>query len=399
MHASKVKIGNNDYFRIILRKKWTGSGEKSRVFPTREEAKTYIKEQEENRFALREGQLSSDEVFAAKRAFARLRPIDVSLEDVIEFYFSDGPGGREPIKLSAALEAHLKNRRDAGRDESYIDAQRIALQVLQKTMGDRHLSHYSPKKLDEWLKKSKKERNWSNVSQLNYYRDLKLFFGFAARQGMIPKNPMVDPIFDWVEGLKQKIKEEREVSVYTPEEAGKLLRTAMENPHLGLLGWLVTAFFGGPRVAELKKLRWSDFRDDDKQLVLGKKTVAKGGDPRHIPYSPTFEAWLAVVPRGDGLLVDPTNLRNRLDELFKKANVQKKKNALRHTFASNHYVEHGDAEKTRRFLGHDDDESLFKHYVELLEKKQAKAFWDLRPPTDVIIAMPSPRGRPRKAKI
>lgn len=399
MHASKVKVGNNDYFRIILRKKWTGGREKYRHFPTREEAKTYITEQKENRFALREGQLSSDEVFAAKRAFARLRPIDASLDDVVEFYFTDGPGGRKPIKLSAALEAHLQSRRDAGRHESYIKAQRIAVEVLKNSMGDHHLPYYTAERLDSWLKTSKKKRNWSNQSQLNYFRDLNLFFAFAARQGMIPKNPMLDPTFDWVEGLKQKINEEREVSVYTPEEAGKLLRTAMENPHLGLLGWLVTAFFGGPRVIELKKLKWSDFRDHDNQLVLGKKTVAKGGDPRHIEYSETFKAWLAVVPRTDGLLVDPTNLRHRLDELFEKSGVEKKKNALRHTFASNHYVEQGDADETRRILGHDSGESLFKHYVELVEKRQAKAFWALRPPTDVVITMPSPRGRPRKTRV
>ncbi len=43
------------------------------------------------------------------------------------------------------------------------------------------------------------------------------------------------------------------------------------------------------------------------------------------------------------------------------------------------YVKTGDADGTRKKLGQETDDVLFRHYISLVEKKDAEAFWALRP--------------------
>ena len=139
------------------------------------------------------------------------------------------------------------------------------------------------------------------------------------------------------------------------------------------------------------------------RIQLKKKDVAKRGDPRSIPFSAAFSAWLALIPSAErvGKIVDRRGRRNRLDKLHAHAGVAKKANGPRHTFASHDLVAYNDPAATRKKIGHDkDSDVLFKHYISEVTEEQAAEFQALRPPTDVVVEAPGDwRRKPRGPRV
>jgi integrase len=406
-NISVHRLGNGS-FRVRLGKKFTNSNAVLKDFTRLEAAKDWIRDQNNNRTAVREMQLSPHQVAAAKLAFQRLGSIPLS--DVVDFYFEVGPGGREAMTLAAAIKQYRNSHEKSKSDEDYIKAQEISLNLLLTTFDDRRkkreesqksinklrrrsttavdpkrdheLSCYTATEIDAWFTWIGESRGWGDRNKLNYLRDLKMFFRFCARQNFLARNPMEDAVFDWAKNLRKRLKSTRAVTIFNPAEAEKLLLAALNSKDTDILAWFAIAFFSGIRVDEIQKLSWEVFRWEEGLLSLSQEDVSKGGDPRHIPINETLEAWLLCVPKvkqKSGLIIDKTNWRHRLDTLHRHADVPKKRNALRHTFASNHYVHFGDASLTRQVLGHRTDDVLFKHYVNLVTKKEAALFWQLRP--------------------
>lgn len=392
--------GAGTMYRAILHESFTGGAKRRKDCKTVEEALQWIKDAERDRRAVVEAELTYDEVSAAKRATARLRSAGVTLDAVVDYYFNHGPGDRPAIKMSVAIELHLANLAEAGNQEKYVAAQEIALNVFLTTAGDHSIFHYTPERLKAWHEKQTAERKWGPVSQHNYHRDLAMLFHFMVRRKMIPENPMRSPIFDSIAKLKAKTDAARSVEIHTPDEVAKLLRAAMELPHLNLLPRLILQFFSGMRADEIDRASWGIVLTDQKEISLKKGDVSKGGKARNIPFSDALAAWLDLIPENlrTGRIVEPKGLRLRIDKLYTHAKVKKLRNAPRHTFASHDYATHRNADTTRDKLGHNDPDSLFKHYISLVTTKQAKAFFALRPPTDVI-PHPSPtdwRSKPRR---
>jgi integrase len=408
-NVSVHRLGNGS-FRVRLGKKFTNSKAVLKDFKRLDAAKEWIQEQEKNRMAVREMQLSPEQVAAAKLAFQRLGSIPLS--DVVDFYFKAGPGGREAITLAEAMDLYRENHEKSKSADSYIDAQEVSLDLLLATFDDRkkelknvkvggwksrrkkktevdpkrdhELTHYSATELDVWLSWIAKDRAWEDLNKLNYLRDLKMFFRFCVRHNHLARNPMEDAVFDWAKTLRKNLRSARKITVFTPTEAEKLLLACWNSSDEDMLPWFAIAFFSGVRVDEIRKLSWEIFRWDEGLLSLSQEDVSKRGDPRYIPINETLDAWLSSIPdvkARTGAIIDTTNWRHRLDALHRQAGVPKKRNALRHTFASNYYVQHGSAKKTRQLLGHRTDDVLFKHYVTLVPKKDAAAFWNLRPPS------------------
>lgn len=193
---------------------------------------------------------------------------------------------------------------------------------------------------------------------------------------------MDDSVFDWVMPLRKKVKQNHEVVIYGIEKVKKILSAALNDDDRDMLIWFTVAFFSGIRVDEMTRLTWAHFNWEERAISLSKTDVAKGGDPRHIKFNSAFEAWIVKVPDVEtltGPIVNSVNWRHRLDRFHGRAGVSKKRNALRHTFASYHYVKLGDADATRKILGQKTADVLFANYVHLVRGKQAEAFWQLTP--------------------
>lgn len=377
--VSVHKLGNGS-FRVRLGRKFTRSQPARKDFTRLQAARDWIEEQTRDYVAMRQMELTPEQVANAKTAFARLGA--TPLLEAVEFYFQSGPGGRKAIKLNDALALYEDHHKKAKSKEAYIKAQKISIALLRSTAGNLQITHYTPKTLDEWFTKQRELRSWGDINTLNYVRDLKMFFRFCTRLNFLAKNPLEDAVFDWVKPLRKKLKASKNVVIYSVPEARKLLETALSHPDKDILIWFAVCFFSGIRVDEIGRMTWECFRWSEKSISLDEQVVAKRGNPRHIAFSEAFKAWISKLPncrKRTGRLVDPTNWRNRLHEFYKAAGVEKKRNALRHTFASYHYVHSGDADKTRKLLGQTTQEVLFAHYVKLVTKKDAAEFWALRP--------------------
>ena len=373
------KLGNKS-FRVRLGKKFTRGEPKTKDFTVLGLARDWIEEQTRDRAALKEMQLTPEQLAQAKMAFQRLG--DIPLSDAVEFYFKTGPGGRKAIKLDDALALYGDHHTKAKSDDDYIGAQKISINLLRSTIGNLPIALYTPKILDAWFTKQRASREWGDVNTLNYVRDFKMFFRFCVRQDWIAKNPLDDPSFDWVKPLRKKLKASKNVVIYTVGEAKNLLEAAVNNPDKDMLIWFAVCFFTGVRVDEMRRITWECFRWAENTISLDERVVAKRGNPRHIPLSEAFKAWIRRLPeyrKRSGHLTNSKNWRNRLGAFHAAAGVPKKRNALRHTFASYHYVQSGDADLTRKFLGQKTEEVLFAHYVKLVTKKDAAKFWSLRP--------------------
>ena len=56
---------------------------------------------------------------------------------------------------------------------------------------------------------------------------------------------------------------------------------------------------------------------------------------------------------------------------------------FRHSFGSNHLVQHDDPGKTQLQMGQQTPSVLFKHYRQVVTRKQAAAYWSLVPEPSV----------------
>lgn len=373
------RLGNGS-FRVRMGKKFTKGKAQIKDFTVLGVARDWIEEQARDQAGIKEMQLTPEQLAQAKIAFQRLGA--VPLIDAVDFYFKSGPGGRKAMKLDKALARYEAHHEKAASLRSYIDAQKLSINLLRSTTKNLPIARYTPRTLDAWFTTQRKCRNWGDLNTLNYVRDLKMFFRFCARQNWIAKNPLEDPLFDWVKPLRKKLKASKNVVIYSLEETKKLLDAAIGYPDKDMLTWFAVCFFSGIRVDEMRRISWECFRWTENSIALDEKVVAKRGNPQHIPLSATFEAWIRKLPKytkRSGQLTEPTNWRNRLKAFHEAAGVAKKRNALRHTFASYHYVQWGDADLTRKILGQKTEEVLFAHYVKLVKKKDAAKFWALRP--------------------
>ena len=59
---------------------------------------------------------------------------------------------------------------------------------------------------------------------------------------------------------------------------------------------------------------------------------------------------------------------------------QKKRNALRHSFASYHAAKHRNPGALQMLLGQETPSIMFRHYIAAVSKREADIFFNLRPP-------------------
>jgi integrase len=166
--------------------------------------------------------------------------------------------------------------------------------------------------------------------------------------------------------------------IYTVEESLKLLHVALESKELGMLEYVAFALFTGIRVEELERMDWKMVVWAQDEICLP-ETITKTHRPRNVPICDALKAWVKPTSGTTGALFQSTNLRNRKDQLFDDAKVQKKRNGFRHTFASYHAAFHRDVSDLQMILGQRTPSVLFTHYVTATRKEDAQKFFALRP--------------------
>ena len=138
-----------------------------------------------------------------------------------------------------------------------------------------------------------------------------------------------------------------------------------------MIPYLAIGLFAGVRPLEIQRLQQQDITDQYIEITAAK---AKTRKRRLVSLSNNLKLWLRLG--GD---LPPINKPKRLSRILQKAGLEWKPDIMRHSYASYHLAFHQSADKTALEMGHRDTQMLFRHYRELVTKKDAIEYWNIQP--------------------
>jgi len=214
-----------------------------------------------------------------------------------------------------------------------------------------------------------KKKDWESVTRDNYSQVIHTFFNWCKRKDYVKDNPCskleeinVDP-FD--------------PSILSVDQSVKLLNFCYYN-HPEVLPLLVFNLFLGIRPSECRRLHQSDLRWKDNEVVLPAKQT-KTKRRRFVSISDNARAWLELVEfelplvnanhKWAAFLVDAKKLLN-----YKKW----PHDCLRHSYCSYGLRFYESSSKISLQAGNTES-VMHKHYIRMVEKDDAKDFWNIYP--------------------
>jgi len=316
----------------------------------------------------------------------RLQKVGASIATATEFYLAYGDNGSFQKTLDDAITEFLNFKQiHQNRDETYVGKLRIALDVFSRDFSNRAIQTILPTECERWLD----SKNWKPLNRRNYIRDLGIFFNWAEKKEIIQKNP-----FRLISKPTVKLETPK---IFTVAEAKSLLSHAYADKSEGLLPFVCLGLFAGIRVCELGRMDWKDVVLEEGHINIRPEVAKNKAIPRTIDISDNLEKWLLLCVQEIGSLV-PKNFRNKRDRLYRKVGIkapesqegveppiggenefEERRNPFRHSFGSNHLVKHDDPGKTQLQMGQQTPSVLFKHYRQVVTRKQAAAYWTVFP--------------------
>jgi integrase len=315
-----------------------------------------------------------------------LREKGISISEAVQFAIKGlRPEGRTKTlrEVVAELTASKAQRRERGdlRERSEQDFRHRGEKFACGFEG-RLIAEITGDEIKAWLNDLK----ICPRSNQNYLAAIGEVFKFATQKRYVAFSPL-DHLTDVDrKELCGRGSEAKEPSILTPDDAERLLKAALDNPDLDLLGAVTLGLFCGLRTEEIKRLDWKAVRlaESSPSVIIGAK-IAKKRRFRHVDIPPVALPWLALVPSREGQVTrndHPHDYQKRFRKLFALAKFDHwDTNAMRHSFGSYHYALHGNPLETSRLLGHKaSDQVLFDHYRALATKTAAEAYFSIRPP-------------------
>lgn len=362
-----------DRWLLWSRKSYSGK-RVQRYFVTKEAAEKVQEEllaQNAARGAAADELSSADRVDAANAL--KILNRRASLEDAAKAWEEHKAPKHQSVKISEVISEHLANLKRRDNQKSYLRAQEYSLGVFARGHGrsetpfaERDIKEIAWQDLDAWLH----NQGWAALNLRNYARDVSMLFNFAVRRELINRNPM--------KGVTKPKLDTKDPDILSVPQSLALLELS---PKWNLRPFIAVGLFAGVRVDELMNLRWEWFAWGQNEIRLpGKfdgRKVTKTGRSRNVTIFPALKAWLRNPPK-KGRVVDRRGIRRRREALAKAAEIPKKRNPLRHTYASHHAALFRDPGQLQIELGQNTPSVLFTHYIQAVPKAEAKAFFALR---------------------
>lgn len=126
---------------------------------------------------------------------------------------------------------------------------------------------------------------------------------------------------------------------------------------------------------ELKRLDWSDINFKSKEIYIHTE-VSKTGADRFVPMSDNLLKWLVPYRKKKGLVFYS---RRRFRDMQTGSGIAYHADMFRHTYASYHIAEYGNALQTAENMGHQTTTTVYKHYRRAVSKEDAARFWAIVP--------------------
>jgi integrase len=189
---------------------------------------------------------------------------------------------------------------------------------------------------------------------------------------------------DWMEGVQKYSKRKRgEVTIYTPEEMGKVMKAARgwEIPFMAISG------FGTIRHSELKRLDWaqvelSDVASESFIEILPMEGTKSDQRRRLIPVCDNLKVWLRTCQKQGGKVVPVEDSTTLIARIVKRAGVEFKKNALRHSAISYRVAQTGDVPRVADESGNS-VQVIRTNYLRRVKPAVAQDWFSILPPKKV----------------
>jgi len=286
--AQKTNPSGSHAYRVDIAASLTGVDREQRQFSTKDKAQRYAKQRHTE--IVRHGHaafsLSAQQRADALRAFAILRPYELSLEDAAKFAATHRTTQCEQLTVS---ELYRRFMAAPGRRKAKAVPRRPLtiinltwrLNRFEKFFGKRVASEIRHDEVESWFRSL---GELSAISFNNYRRVLHAMFSFGVAQGYSASNPIAKiPLY---------VVPHKAPPILTVAQAEKLVTSAVTSEKkLGLLGLVVLGLFAGLRRAEIEQLDWSAVKWDHKMVTVD-GAIAKSGSIRNVTLPDNAQAWL-----------------------------------------------------------------------------------------------------------
>lgn len=292
----------------------------------------------------------------------RMRP---TLTTAIEFYIEHARLRDSSLTCQEIADKLILRICKEGKGKRHIDDVSSRLNRFTESYGDWLACDVSTEVIDEFLD----DLDVAPQTKINYRSKINQLFRYAVKIGACEKNPVTNAIKPKVDGS--------DIGILTPKQSAAYLAAANET----VLPGIAIGLFAGLRESEIQRLDWADIDLDEGHITVSAKKT-KTAQRRIVAISDNLRAWLMPYAQTEGRVIGDTPYQWRAGkEAAREAAgiTEWPPNAVRHSFASYHLAEHGDAGRTALELGHTNQRIIFQHYRQLVKPKAAKAYWDIYP--------------------
>lgn len=218
--------------------------------------------------------------------------------------------------------------------------------------------------------------------QWNIHRHVaRTVFGYAVEHGHLDHSPM-DKL------RKRKIAKLPDIRVLTLDQSRALMAACEDAPEPWMQHYAALALFSGCRPLEILRLDWSQIDLRLKHIDL-RLVGRKRGSRRIIPIARNLAEWLGAGGVGAVVPVSSDKFKQAWARVRITAGVRDtwQNDICRHSFVSYHLAMHRDMARTIMEARHRDATMIEQHYLHGVPRKDAQAYWRIRPRSRFATAM------------
>jgi integrase len=333
-------------------------------------------------FGVSLGNLTSAQVVEAADCYEQLAAYPgVSLTDAVRGYLEVLKTRKGSIPFGELFERFLASKK--GKSPAYLDALKWCRTNFEP-LADRLACDIGVRDLETIL-----EAFTPSVRDA-FRRYVRAVLGFGVRLDYLATNPAAK--------LERGNLVKGETEIFTPHQVKEMLNHALEYD-LEFLPYRVFAFFCGIRPAgELLRLNWSNVSIANSEVTLP-AAITKTKRKRFVDLSANACAWLEAYRERGGTfsgLVAPfskSRLRTKHRANYCGTGLHKWiQQGARHSFCSYWMAAHrNDVDQLVVLSGHDNWQTLWRHYYHATTKHEAEKFWAILPPNSAsnIVSFPA----------
>jgi integrase len=276
--------------------------------------------------------------------------------------------------LQKLIEQFLAEQKASGVAPATLIDLRSRLRKLSRWFSDSKAHEITSDEIRQWNTDLEEVEELGALSRRHYLNKASQFFRRCVLNKKCAENP--------VAAVKRPKVIEGEIEFLTVEQCQRILDLAADH---GLYHYAVLGMFAGIRAAELRRLHRKHVHLDRRIIILGADVTKKSrrrviemheGDP----LGDCLMSWLSARPLPDRIFAgNLSTYRRHFRRLRDRLGFDWVQNGLRHTAATYCYGLTSDIIKTAALLGDHDIRTLDMHYRGLTTRKEAEAFYALRP--------------------